>query len=199
MDDDPLINLDLLQELDPDFFTACGRALYVAQHFEKNLRAVTAALDLRAAHISGELRGADAERLNDFYSAKLKRSLGKSIKDGLPNHLPEFLVEDFEKHMLPPLDKAREARNRVAHEFLFGIERTEVPSDVFEEIAASLRNDVRILADADFSVCCIIQGFNRAPTPCCRELYVDNLIRWVLSPLEQHLEKGQQQDPCDSE
>lgn len=189
MDDDPLINLDLLQGLDPDFFTACGRALYVAQHFEKNLQGVTAALDLRAAHNSGELRGADTERLSDFCRTKLKRSLGKSIKEGLANHLPESLVEDFAKHVLPSLDKAREARNRVAHEFLFGVERTEVPSDVFEEIAGSLRNDVRILADADFTVCCIIQGFNHAPMPCCRERYVNGLIRWVLSPLGRHISK----------
>lgn len=67
--------------------------------------------------------------------------------------------------------------------------------DVFEEIAASLRNDGRILADADFPVCGIIQGFNRAPTLCCRERYVDGPISWVLSPLEHLLEEDERQDP----
>jgi hypothetical protein len=38
MHDDPLIDLSKLEEIDPELFTTCGRALYVAQHFEKHLK-----------------------------------------------------------------------------------------------------------------------------------------------------------------
>lgn len=190
MDDDLLIDLDLLRDLDPNFFTTCGRALYVAQHFERNLRVIAAALDLRSAQASGKFPYSDEDKLNEFFETKLKRPLGESITSGLPKHIPQFLIEDFKKHMLPSLDKAREARNRIAHEFLFGIERTEVVSDVFEEMAESLREDVRILADADFSVCCIIHGFNQAPIPTCRESYVNKIVRWVFAPIEQYQQGG---------
>jgi hypothetical protein len=186
MYDDPLIDVDLLRDLDPNFFTTCGRALYVTQHFERNLRVVAAALDVRSAHASGKFPSLDENTLNEFFETKLKRPLGEVIISGLSKHIPQFLIEDFKKHMLPSLDKAREARNRIAHEFLFGIERMEVASDVFEEMVESLREDVRILADADFSVCCIIQGFNRAPIPTCRESYVNKIVSWVFAPNEQY-------------
>jgi len=185
MYDDPLIDIDSVRDLDPAFFTTCGRALYVAQHFERNLRGVAAALDFRSVHSSGELPSLDEDKLYEFLQIRLKRPLGEVITSGLPKHTPQFLIEDFRKHMLPALDKAREARNRIAHEFLFGIEGMEITSDVFGEIVESLREDVRVLADADFSVCCIIQGFNRAPLPTCRESYVNKIVSWVFNSNEQ--------------
>jgi len=197
MYDNPLIDIDSVRDLDPSFFTTCGRALYVAQHFERNLRVVAAALDVRSAHASGEFPSLDENELNEFFETKLKRTLGKIIISGLPKHTPQFLIEDFKKHMSPALDKAREARNHIAHEFLFGIERMEVTSDVFGQMVESLREDVRILADADFSVCCIIQGFNRAPIPTRRESYVNKIVSWVFAPNEHH-QHGDQQDGEDA-
>ncbi len=186
MYDDPFINLDLLLDLDPNFFTMCGRALYVAQHFERNLRAITAALDIRLAHASGEFHSLDENRLGEIYETKLKRSLGDVIISRLPKHVPQFLIEDAKKHMLPSLEEAREARNRIAHEFLFGIEGIKVASYVCEEMVEALREDVCILADADFSVCCMIQGFNRASTLTSRESYVNRIVGWVFAQSEQH-------------
>lgn len=197
MYDNPLIDIDSVPDLVPAFFTTCGRALYVAQHFERNLRVVAAALDVRSAPASGEFPSLDENKLNEFFETKLKRPLGKVIISGLPKHTPQFLIEDFKKHMLPALDKAREARNRIAHEFLFGIERMEVTSDVFGQMVESLREDVRILADADFSVCCMIQGFNRAPIPTRRERYVNKIVSWVFAPNEQY-QYGDQQDGEDA-
>ena len=197
MHDNPLIDIDSVRDLDSAFFTTCGRALYVAQHFERNLRVVVAALDVRLAHASGELSSLHENKLNEYFETKLKRPLGKVIISGLPIHTPQFLTEDFKKHMLPALDKAREARNRIAHEFLFGIEGTEVTSDVCEQMVESLREDVRVLADADFSVCCIIHGFNRAPMPTRRERYVSKIVSWVFGPDEQY-QYGDQQDGKDT-
>lgn len=102
------------------------------------------------------------------------------------NHVPQFAIEDFKNHLLPSLDKARVARNHIAHEFLFGIEGIEVPSVIFDEMTEALREDVIILADADFSVCCIIQGFNRAPIPTRKEIYVDSIVSWVFTPTGQN-------------
>ena len=166
--------------------TLCGRALYVAQHFEKNLRGIAAALELRSTRVSRKFQYSDEDELNAFFDTKLKRSLGKCIKSGLLNHVPQFAIEDFKKHLLPSLGKAREARNRIAHEFLFGIEGIEVPSVIFDEMTESLREDVRILANADFSVCCIIQGFNRAPIPTHEEIYVNSIVSWVFTPARQN-------------
>jgi len=197
MYDNPLIDIDSIRDLDPAFFTTCGRALYVAQHFERNLRVVAAALDVRSAYTSGKFASLDENKLNEFLETKLKRPLGEVIISGFPKHTPQFLIEDFKKHMLPALNKAREARNRIAHEFLFGIERMEVTSDVFGEMVESLREDVRILADADFSVCCIIQSFNRAPLPIRRESYVNEIVSWVFTPNE-HYQHRDQQDGDDT-
>lgn len=191
MDDIPFIDPGLFIDLDPDFFTTCGRALFIAQHFEKNLRAITAALDLRKGHISGELGRSDKEGLSEFYSRKLNRTLGRAINDGLRAHLPETLAPYYTEYILPPLERAREARNRIAHEFLFGFDGMEAPSEVLNETAEALRDDVHALADADFSVCCLIQGFNGAPVPCNRERYVRNVIEWVLSPLKHLLDDSE--------
>lgn len=185
MEDDLFIDPELLQHLDPDFFTASGRALYVAQHFEKNLKSIVAALDLRAACHSGELSYADEDELEDFYIKKLKRSLNTSINKGLPEHAPEFLAEDFITYLLPPIDDAREARNRIAHEFLFGIEHTEIHSHGFKNMVESLHNDVRLIAEADFSVCSIMSGFNRDQLSLDRRRYVEQVVKWVMAPLQE--------------
>ena len=84
MYDNPLIDIDSVRDLDPAFFTTCGRALYVAQHFERNLRAVAATLDVRSAHASGEFPSLDENKLNEFLETKLKRPLGEVIISGLP-------------------------------------------------------------------------------------------------------------------
>lgn len=190
MHDDPRIDLNSVQDLDPAFFTTCGRALFVAQHFETNLRAIAAALGIRSAHASGRLPLSDEDELDEFCKTKLKRSLGEVILYALPTYLPPFLVEDLKKHMLPSLDEARKARNRIAHEFLFAIEEMQVSPDVFEELTGSLREDVHVIADADFTVCCMIQAFNKAPLPTCRGSYVSKIVSWVFDLDEQQLQGG---------
>jgi hypothetical protein len=125
---------------------------------------------------------ADAKELSDVYGEKLKRSLYKSISKGLLDHVPEGLKEAVKAHFLPPLDKAREARNRIAHEFLFGVEGLDLASSSFIDLANSLRQNVRLIADAGYSVCCIVRGFNKDPAPCCRERYVREVVQWVMEP-----------------
>ena len=166
-------------------FAVFGRALYLAQHFEKNLRGVAAALDFRAERVSSKIKFSDDSSLAEIYDKKLRRQLGPTISQGLPKHVPKELVDNFKKHMLPPLDNAKEARNRIAHEFLFGIEGMDCDGDSYRNLMDALREDVRILADADFSVCCIIQGFNKDPAPCNRVRYVDGVVKWVFMPTEE--------------
>ncbi|MDD5483945.1 MAG: hypothetical protein PHP98_09930 [Kiritimatiellae bacterium] len=190
MPDDPLISRSKLEGSDP-LFTTCGRALYVAQHFERNLRGVAAALDIRAACIGGELSPSDEKKLSKAYGEKLERRLCESISPGLSGHIPEALKQEFEAYMLPLFDRARKARNRIAHDSLFGIEGLQIPSDAFDQIVNSFRKDVEILAGADFSVCNIIQVFNKEPVPCCRKSYVDDIIKWVFEPINELLTKGQ--------
>ncbi len=187
MHDAPLIHKTMLQEFDPELFTACGRALYLAQHFERNFRVIVATLGLRAASPLNE------EKLNAVYESNLKRSLGSSVRNALPKHVPAILKEDFEAHMLPKLDRAREARNRIAHEFLFGIEGLDICSTEFYEFIELFRQDVQLLAEADYSVCCMIQGFNREPLPTCHNLYIKDIVKWVFEPIDGLLQDGQQE------
>ena len=63
-------------------------------------------------------------------------------------------------------------------------------TDDIEEMIEPFREDVRIIADADFWVCCIIQGFNRAPIPTGRESYVNKIVSWVFAPDEQYQQGG---------
>jgi hypothetical protein len=184
MNGDALIDIPLLKQFDPELFTTCGRALYLAQHFERNLRSVIAALDLRMACTSGDVSPSDEETTEMLYEKGLKRGLGRSLTEGLPRHVPNWLKEDFGKRMQPQLSAAREARNRIAHEMLFGIEGIDVRSGDFEDFIERLREDVRTLAKADFSVCCIIQGFNNEPVPSRPESYVEDIVKWVFGPID---------------
>ena len=187
MHDDPLIHKTMLQEFDPELFTACGRALYLAQHFERNFKGIVAALDLRTVSPS------DEETLNTVCEKNFKRPLGSSLSNALPKHVPDILKGDFDTHMLPQLDSAREARNRIAHEFLCGIEGLDICSTEFDEFIELFRRDVQLLADADYSVCCMIQGFNREPAPTCRNLYIKDIVKWVFEPIDGLLQDGQQE------
>lgn len=184
MNGDAMIDIPLLKQFDPELFTACGRALYLAQHFERNLRSVVAALDLRMACTSGDVSPSDEEATEMLYDEGLKRGLGGSLRKGLPRHVPDWLREDFTRRMKPQLDAARKARNRIAHEMLFGIEGIDVRSGDFEDLVERLREDVLTLAKADFSVCYMIQGFNNEPVPSHRESYVEDTVKWVFEPID---------------
>ncbi len=101
MFDDPLIRVCAFEETAPELFTSCGRALYVAQHFEKNLRSIAAALDVKAACVTGVLPLADAGQVSDSYERKLKRPLYKAIFEGLLGHVPQGLKDAARTHLFP--------------------------------------------------------------------------------------------------
>ena len=193
MEDLPFISESMLRDVDPGLFTSCGRALYVAQHFEKNLKGFLAGIDLLATHIKGDLNISDHNTINALHEKKLKRSLKECISKGFAGYLPDDLKDVFNEWALPQLNAAREARNRIAHDFLFGIEDIESGSEYLKTLLNRFRQDVTQLAEADHGMCCIFQGFNRELAACDRQSYVDYVVNWVLEPIAELMEElGQQ-------
>lgn len=187
--DPPFINEGCLRDIDPGLFASCGRALYVAQHFERNLKGFLAGFNVLAAGIKGDLDISNPDDVNALHAKKLKHSLNDCICKGFTAFLPDDLRAVFDEWALPQLNAAREARNRIAHDLLFGIEESEPDSESLAMLLSRFRQDVVLLAEADHGICCVFQGFNRELSICDHRTYVDYVVNWVCEPIAELMDE----------
>ena len=76
----PFIDPKQMDDIDSGLFITFGRALYVAQHFEANCRALATLLDVRDAHRSGKISPSNEDPdFNKFVDKLWKRLLAQNI------------------------------------------------------------------------------------------------------------------------
>jgi aspartyl/asparaginyl beta-hydroxylase (cupin superfamily) len=183
MIDLPFINAKQMENIHPGLFITFGRALYVAQHFEANCRALATLLDVKGTHRSGKFSPSNEDAdFNVFVDKLWKRMLAKNI-GRLVNH---YMPADLKDFLFPILDEARIARNYIAHNFTLGCETLVLEPEHREGLIEEIRKLVGRITEADKHICCIMQAVTHEPIPTGEYLqgYQEEIASWVCEPGE---------------
>jgi len=179
MNDLPFIDCDAERtEFSDECYGAFGRALYVAQHFEANCRALATLLDVKKARASGDVGSLDDPEFIEFISGLWNRSLGSNI-----NILRNY---GFPGDVCSLLDKARGARNVVAHEIALGIEHKIEEHLGRKEILREIAREVKHIAEGDMITGFLIQYVTNEPYPLSSYFrdYPDKVVEWVCETFD---------------
>jgi len=170
MNDVPLIDYDPRNrtEFSDECYAALGRALFVAQHFEVNCKSLVTLLDIGSKVIPH-----DDPEFTRVITELWNRSLG--------SNLGVMRLCGISADAYAVLTKAKEARNRIAHEVTLGIEG-KIEQDLGRnEILNELATAVRDIAEGDKIVGLLIQSVTHEPGPSSSYLhdYADKVVKWV--------------------
>jgi hypothetical protein len=178
-DDLPFIDCDRERtEFSDKFYGAFGRALYVAQHFESNCRALATLLDLKKTIASGALGSPDDPEFVKLVSGLWDRSLGSNIK--------VLETYGFPQDICSLLNKARQARNAIAHDITLGIEH-KIEEDLGRnEILRDVEVEVKQIAEGDMITGFLIQYLTHEPYPLSDYLrdYPNKIVKWVCETFD---------------
>jgi hypothetical protein len=181
MIDLPFIDPKQMDDIDSGLFITFGRALYVAQHFEANCRALATLLDVRDAHRYGKISPSNEDPdFNKFVDKLCKRLLAQNIGRLVNQYMPHEL-KDF---LFPILDEARKARNYIAHNLTSGFETLAFETEIQEGLVKEVHKLVTKIAEADKHICCIMQAVTNEPIPSSEYLkrYQEKIASWVCEP-----------------
>ena len=149
-------------------YSAIGRALTLATHFESSCRGLVGILQLKTTphEILESPTG-----IEEFSAELYRRSLGRNISTLVPTQ------DDF--RLL--LDKARDARNEIAHEIALGIEDQEGLERNEDFLLRRIRELSLILAEADRAVCfaLTVVTHDHMPNNNFLKEYPEKIARWV--------------------
>lgn len=149
-------------------FSSLGRALTLATRFESNCRGLAAILQMKAN--SSAVLETD-EALKEFSEKLYKRTLD--------HHIKSSVVAESELHKL--LNRARIARNEIAHELPLGLCSQEGLDRLGEDVDAGIKELVATIAEADRAVCFVLTDItnDHMPTNEFLKSYVDRATAWV--------------------
>jgi hypothetical protein len=149
----PLIRLDIGPL---EYFSVLGRALFTAQHFETNCRALAGFLNMRIESGTKGLCVLDTPEFRDKIDKLWKQTLGCDI---------HYLKKNFEfpNEIAKILDDARDARNEIAHWATVGI-GDDLDSEVDMRVD-EIRARVDKIAAADKYIAALIHAANKDPLP----------------------------------
>ncbi|MCP4369540.1 MAG: hypothetical protein GY797_15730, partial [Deltaproteobacteria bacterium] len=156
-------------------FGALGRALRFAQAYESNCRALVSLLDLKKSVGSGDISPSpEDDEYQNFIQKLWKRNLGGN------------LIQLRDSYCLPAdiysiLDKARKARNFIAHEICLGIIDTIESEGGRTELIITIKSKTEEIADGDRYICLLMQIITKEPIPSSKyfEEYPDIVSKWV--------------------
>jgi len=148
--------------------SAIGRALTLATHFESSCRGLVDILQLKTTTHEILESPAGTKELSDELH---RHSLGQNISIFVPNQ------DDFRRL----LDKARDARNEIAHEIALGIEDQEGLERNEDFLLRRIRELSLILAEADRAVCfaLTVVTHDHMPNNNFLKEYPEKIARWV--------------------
>lgn len=178
MDDSIFLDIDDYEKVPHSFYASVGRALWIAQNFESSCRSLMFLIDIKK-----EFNG---QNIDELRKDALKRLLGKNInnfKTLLKGHIPEDVFE----YLFDILDKAREARNFIAHEITHKCGELAVePEKLKKELINEIHKNVSIISEADKNICGILSTMTNQPIPAgeCLDKYSQNIADWVCEPLK---------------
>lgn len=170
-----------MDSIDSGLFATFGRALYVAQYFEANCRALATLLDVKDTHKSGKISASNENQdfskfVNKLWKRLLAQNIDRLVNQDTPHKLRTFLF--------PILDEARRARNYIAHNLTPGCETLAFETAIQEGLVEKVHKLVTKVAEADKHICCIMQAVTNEPIPTGEYLkqYQEGIASWVCEP-----------------
>lgn len=160
------------------YLAAVGRGVFLAQNFEQNCKYVLLVWDLGEAFKSGR----KVDDLPAYSSVLLKRFLGQVVK----RFGTKYGIR-ADQHQV--LEKARDARNYLAHEVALPCLYPSGDPDLIMSELPGFKQNIEALAEGDNLVSCwsyMIQEKDFPPTQ-KRQGYVEEIVSYVLEPLESYL------------
>jgi hypothetical protein len=149
-------------------YSAIGRVLTLATHFESSCHGLVGILQLKTSpHEILESPTGIKELSDELYL----RSLGRNISIFAP-------AQDDFRHLL---DKARDARNEIAHEIALGMEDQEGLERNEEFFLGRVRELSLTLAEADRAVCfaLTVLTHDHMPNNDFLKKYPERIAQWV--------------------
>lgn len=159
--------------LHTQYFATIGKALHVAQNFEKTCRSLVNIIDLKQSVIDGKV-SVDDDGLSVFCDKIEKRMLGPAI-------------EYFKKRSTMPddlfsvLEKAKKSRNNIAHDSTCSAIDPFAPEGELWESLESLAEDVSNICSAAEAVSSIIHSVTEHETLYISKHYTTGVLLWVFS------------------
>jgi len=154
------------------YFSVLGRALFTAQHFEMNCRAIAGFLCMREETTLHGLSVLDDPTFQKRMDQLWRKTLGGHVYD-----LTKRCV--LSADAAPIFKAAREARNEIAHNVAMDISE-RLDSELDERLDYVLEL-VRKIAAADKVASAMIHILNKDPLPTRTffESYEDRVVTWV--------------------
>jgi len=175
MDDSVFLDIEDYENVPCSFYSSVGRALWIAQNFEGSCGSLMLIIDIKKEY--------NGQNLDELRIDALKRLLGqniKSIKSLVKKHFPK---DDFE-YLFDILDKARNARNFIAHEIAHKCGELAVEPEKLKDFMSEIHKNVSIISEADKNICVILSAMTKQPMPVGQTLdkYSENIANWVCEP-----------------
>lgn len=171
----PLKQPELLDE----FFLIAGKALYLASGFEAKCRYV-----LRVINVTEYVKKcgdiSDSEALVVVLKGKL---LGPTVRD--MSRVPDFDAED-----ITLLERAKDARNFIAHESTnLGWPLSDVSARHIHENLVRLRREIETLAAGDNFISGWVFGIEQKEPALqeIRQAYPQSVQRWIFGAIDSEL------------
>jgi hypothetical protein len=159
--------------LHTQYFATVGKALHVAQHFEKTCKCLVNIIDLKQSVIAGSI-SIDEGGLSTFCDKIQKRMLGSAIRDF------EQLAS-IPPDLLSVLKKANTSRNNIAHDSTCTAIDPFSPEESLWESLEGLSEDVNNICTAAEAVCSIIHSVTEQEALHLRKHYTTGVMLWVFS------------------
>lgn len=176
------IRTDEFLDIHDCYLAAVGRGLLLAQNFEENCKYVLLIWDLGDAFKSGVI--SNAGELPAYSNLLLKRFLGPVVKRFGSKY-------GIKPEQYKVLEKARNARNYLAHEGATPCLYYRHPEAITEALPLFKRS-IGELAEGDN----LVSGWSymiqekELPPYRIKQQYCDQITAYILEPLEQYLETG---------
>ncbi len=179
-------NTEERTEYSDELYAVIGRALAVATHYEANCKALVSMLEIKKqpALLKGKQEEVE-EKLKKlwkrtfFKNIQVLTSFPKETAENQKDDPETARAKDFADYLLKILDKAREARNDIAHEITLGIEDKAEYEEYRGTTIEMIQEQVKYIAEADFHIAGFIENFNKTNIATSLDKYIERIMNWV--------------------
>ncbi|WP_462137020.1 hypothetical protein [Candidatus Mycalebacterium sp.] len=153
--------------------SAIGRALTVATRFENNCKGISILLELKSPK---EKTSPD----EDFISLEYVQQIATKTYDAKLNTVISSIAKS-ESDFFKILNKARKARNEIAHDLASGMESQELIQYYKKNFVEQIRENSLAIAEADKILCVLLTTIQKEPMPNVDfvKKYPDRIVNWV--------------------
>lgn len=159
-----------------EYFSVLGRALFTAQHFETNCRALAGFLMMKTEQVENGSNVLDSPKFHLKINKLWKQNLGNIIPRITKSNPPSNDISQV-------LDEARVARNEIAHWITVGV-NIESDAELSNRID-EIRIHVQKIAYADKYVAALLHKVNKTSLPSDQFFtnYEKEVADWACEPV----------------